>query len=82
MFTKYCSLRFKKALHPSTSVSRLSLRSMNLITLTSYLTLLNRNLVPSIARIPSVRSSPESISLALISRGPVGSSTFELSHGA
>ena len=82
MLTKYCSFRFKKALHLSTSVSKLSLRSRNLRVLTSCLTLLNRNLAPSIARIPSVRSSPESISLVLISRGPLGSSSFELSHGA
>ena len=69
--TKYCSLRFKKALHPSRSASNVSLRSRNLMALTFCLTLLNRNRAASIARIPSVRSSPESISLVLISRGPV-----------
>ena len=71
--TKYCSLRLKKALQLSMSVSKLSLRSRNLMALTSCLTLLNRNRAASIARIPSVRSSPESISLVLISRGAVDS---------
>ena len=77
MLIKYCSLRFKKALQPSTSVSKLSLRSRNLMALTSCLTLLNRNRAASIARIPSVRSSPESISLVLISRGPVDPSATD-----
>ena len=74
MLTKYCNLRFKKALQPSISVSKQSFRSRNLMALTSCLTLLNRNREPSIVRIPSVRSSPESpMSLVLISRGPVDS---------
>jgi hypothetical protein len=75
--TKYCSLRFKKPLQPSTSVSKVPLRSRNLMTLTSCLTLLNRNRAASIARIPSVRSSPESISLVLISRGPADPSATD-----
>ena len=59
--------------------SRASLKSRSLISLTFYLTLFDRKRTPSIARIPSVRSSPQPISLVLISRGPVGSSSLDSS---
>jgi len=52
-----------------------SLRSRYLIPFTSFLTLLNRKRTPSMARIPSVISSPESISEVLITSGPTYSSS-------
>ena len=85
---KNWSFRFRYARRPSMYARSPSFRSRYLRTLTSYLTLFDRKRTASTARIPFVRSSPESpMSPVLISRIISGSSSFdssleELSQGS
>ena len=77
---KYCSLLLRWALQSSLRLIRLFLRSRYLIPFMLWRDFLSKNLAPSTAITPSVRSSPKSMSHVLMTYGCSASSSLEPSR--